>query len=163
MSSTVESSILMNDFDALQYSACLAIGILLIVSIISLLIYLIRKKTSQFLFFYTHKSLNTNLNRKSTNRLSSISQQQLSSLNLSRSRYTPAPDINNFPPSYYYSDQNINDSYEPPPYPGSPIHQSDSIYYETIKTPSISNSMSIITPMPLPEPKAFTNIRTYCV
>jgi len=150
----------MNDFDALQYSACLAISILLFISIISILIYLIRKKSS---FFCIKKSVNTNLNRKSTNRLSSISQQQLSSLNLSRSYYTPAPDIHDLPPSYHYTDQNINDSYEPPPYPGSPIHQSDSIYYETIKTPSISNSMSMITPMPLPEPKAFTNIRTYCV
>jgi hypothetical protein len=157
----------MNDFDALRYSAYLAIGILLFFSIISIIIYLIRKKSSQFLFSCTNKSLHTNLNRKSTNRLSSISHQQLSSLNLSRSRYVPASDINDFSPSYHYSDQNINDSYEPPPYPGPPlfssVHHSDSIYYETIKPSSIANSMSMLNPMPLPEPHAFTNIRTYCV
>jgi len=154
----------MNDFDALQYSACLAISILLFISIISILIYLIRKKSS---FFCIKKSVNTNLNRKSTNRLSSISHQQLSSLNLSRSYYTPAPDIHDLPPSYHYTDQNINDSYEPPPYPGPPVfsslNYSDSNYYETIKLSSISNSMSMLNPMPLPEPDIFTNIRTHCV
>jgi hypothetical protein len=103
------------------------------------------------------KSLNTN-------RLPSISQQQLSSLNLSRSRYTPAPDIHDLPPSYPSFEQNtisINDFNEPPLYPGSllfsSLPHSDSIYYETIKTPFISN------PMPLPEPHAFINIQTHCV
>ncbi len=142
MNSTSESSILIDDFDALQYSICLAIGILLFVLILSIFIYLIRKKSSQFLFSCLNKSSNT----KSSNRLSLISHQQFDS---SDSRYT------------------INDSYEPPPYPGSPLssslYRSDSIYYETIQTSSISNSMSMLNPMPLPEPNEFPNIRTHCV
>ena len=96
-------------------------------------------------------------------------QQQPSSLNPTRPRYTPAPDINDLPPSYY-SDRNpisMNDCYEPPPYPGPPlfssVQRSDSIYYETIKTPSTSNSMSMLHPMPLPEPRAFANARTHRV
>ncbi len=152
ISSTSKSSILINGFDALQYSAYLAIGILLFISIISILIYLIRKKSS---LCSTKKSVNTNLNR-----LSSISHQQL---NLSRSYYTPAPNIHDLPPSYHYTDQNINDSYEPPPYPGPPLFSSNSNYYETIKLSSISNSMSMLNPLPLPEPDIFTNIQTHCV
>ena len=96
-------------------------------------------------------------------------EQPPSSLNLSRPRYTAAPDVNDLPPSYY-SDRNsmtIGDCYEPPPYPGPPlfssVQRSDSIYYETIKTPSISNSMSMLHPMPLPEPRAFANARTHRV
>jgi hypothetical protein len=115
----------------------------------SLIIYLIRKKPSQLL----------NSNRKSSNRLACIIQQQSSPINLSQSRYTPTPDIRDLPPSYHYSDQNIisiNDCYEPPPYPGL---LSDSIYYETIKT----SSMSMLHPLPLPEPYIFNNIRTHCV
>jgi hypothetical protein len=150
----------MNDFDALRYSVCLAMGILLFVSFISILIYLIRKKPSQLLFPCFNQSLN--INRKSPNRLSSIiqQQQQSSSINLSHSRYTPAPSIHDLPPSYHYSDQNsisINDCYEPPPYPGLPLFCSDSTYYETIKTPSISNSM------PITEPYVFNHIRIHCV
>jgi hypothetical protein len=142
----------MNDFDALRYSVCLAMGILLFVSFISILIYLIRKKPSQLLFPCFNQSLN--INRKSPNRLSSIiqQQQQSSSINLSHSRYTPAPSI--------HSDRNsisINDCYEPPPYPGLPLFSSDSTYYETIKTPSISNSM------PITEPYVFNHIRIHCV
>lgn len=156
ISSTSESSILMNDFDAFRYSIYLSIGILIFFSIISLFIYLIRKNPSKFLCFCINKSINTN----SSNRKSSISHQQIPSFNVSRSRYTPAPDI---PPSYHYSDRHINDSYEPPPYPGPPLFSSDSNYYETIKTSSISNSMSMLNPMPLPEPPKFTNIQTYCV
>jgi hypothetical protein len=133
----------MNDFDALQYSACLAISILLFISIISILIHLIRKKPS---FSCT---------KKSSNRLSSISHQ----LNLSRSYYTPEPDIYDLPPSYHYTDQN----YEPPPYPGLPlfssIHYSDSNYYETIKP----SSMSMLNSISLPEQHVFTNIQTHCV
>lgn len=95
--------------------------------------------------------------------------QQSPTLNPSRPRYTPAPDIHDLPPSYY-SDRNrisTNDCYEPPPYPGPPlfssVQHSDSIYYETIKTPSASNSMSMLHPMPLPEPRTFTNARTHRV
>jgi hypothetical protein len=59
----------------------------------------------------------------------------------------------------------MNDCYEPPPYPGPPsfssVQRSDSVYYETIKTPS--NSMSMLHPMPLPEPRAFANARTHRV
>jgi len=175
-----DSSLSTNSFDALRYSAFLAGGILLFVSLISLLIYIIRKNPSQLLFFCTNKSLGTHLSRKSTNRLTSESsvlqqhhyrQQQQPSppLNLSHPRYTPAPDINDLPPSYY-ADRNrisMNDCYEPPPYPGPPlfssIQRSDSIYYETIKTPSTSNSMSMLHPMPLPEPRAFANARTHRV
>ena len=61
----------------------------------------------------------------------------------------------------------MNDCYEPPPYPGPPlcssIQRSDSIYYETIKTPSTSNSMSMLHPMPLPELRAYANARTHRV
>jgi hypothetical protein len=152
--------------------AFLAGGILVFVSLISLLIYAIRKHP-QLVFFCTNKSMGINLSRKSTNRLtsqSSVLQQQPSpSLHLSRPRYTPAPDIHDLPPSYY-SDRNpisISDCYEPPPYPGPPlfssIQRADSIYYETIKTPSTSNSMSMLHPMPLPEPRAFANARTHRV
>ncbi|CAF1064608.1 unnamed protein product [Adineta steineri] len=173
INSAGDSSISSNSFDALRYSALLAGGILLFVSVISLLVYLIRKRP-QILFFCTNKSLTSNSNRKLTNRLtldSSILQQHQPSpsVNLSRPRYTPAPDINDLPPSYY-ADRNqtsINDCYEPPPYPGpplfSPVQRTDSIYYETIKTPSTSNSMSMLHPMPLPEPRAFANARTHRV
>jgi hypothetical protein len=148
--------------------AFLAGGILLFVSLVSLLIYIIRKNPSDLLFFCTKKYSN----RKSTNRLtleSSVLQQQPSPSNLTRPRYTPAPDVSDLPPSYY-SDRNqisMSDCYEPPPYPGPPlfssIQRSDSIYYETIKTPSTSNSMSMLHPMPLPEPRAFANARTHRV
>jgi hypothetical protein len=131
----------------------------------SIFIYLIRKNPSQLLFSCANKSLTSTLHRKSTHRLSSIlQQQQSSSLNLSHSRYTPAPNINDLPPS-----SNWNDCYEPPLYPGPPlfsssdVNYSDSIYYETIKTPTMSNSMSMLHPMQLPEPQGFTNIRTHCV
>ncbi|UJR35983.1 hypothetical protein I4U23_028723 [Adineta vaga] len=162
-----------NNFDALRYSALLAGGILLFVSLISLLIYVIRKHP-QVLFFCSNKSSNTNSNRKSTHRLTLesavLQQHQLTpSTNLSRPRYTPAPDINDLPPSYYATRNpvSINDCYEPPPYPGPPlissIQRTDSVYYETIKTPSTSNSMSMLHPMPLPEPRAFANARTHRV
>ncbi|CAF3415573.1 unnamed protein product [Rotaria sp. Silwood1] len=177
INSAGDSSITTNSFDALRYSAFLAGGILLVVSLLSLIIYIIRKNPSQLLFLCTNKSLSRNSNRKFTNRLTLESsvlqqhhqQQSTPSVNLSRPRYTPAPDINDLPPSYY-SDQNptlIGDCYEPPPYPGPPlfssVQRSDSIYYETIKTPSTSNSMSMLHPMPLPEPRAFVNVRTHRV
>lgn len=160
--------------------ALLAGGILLFVSLISLFIYIIRKNPSKLLFFCTNNSLSSLSCRKSSNRLtsgSSILQQQhyhdqqpsSTSSHPSRPRYTPAPDLNDLPPSYY-ADRNqiaIGDCYEPPPYPGPPlissVQRSDSIYYETIKTPSTSNSMSMLNPMPLPEPRAFTNARTHRV
>ncbi|CAF3470792.1 unnamed protein product [Rotaria sp. Silwood1] len=170
ISSTSESFILTNDFDALRYSACLAMSILILVSILSILIYLIRKNPTKLLFSYTNKSLNRNLNRTSSNRLSSITQQQSSSLNLSHSHNTLTPNINDLPPSYDCLEQNsisLNDCYEPPPYPGpslfSSVQQSHSTYYETIKTRTLSNSMSMLHPMLLPEPNVSTNIRTYCV
>ncbi len=142
------------------------------VSIFSIFIYLIRKNPSQLLFSCANKSLTSTLHRKSTHRLSSIlqqQQQQSSSLNLSYSRYTPAPNINDLPPSSDWNSISINDCYEPPLYPGPPLFSSsdvncsDSIYYETIKTPTMSNSMSMLHPMQLPEPQGFTNIRTHCV
>jgi hypothetical protein len=155
--------------------AFLAGGILLFVSIISLLIYIIRKNPSKLLFFCTKKSLGIHSSRKSNNRLtseSSVLQQQRQPsppLTLSRPRYTPAPDINDLPPSYYATRNrtSMNDCYEPPPYPGPPlfssVQRSDSIYYETIKTPSTSNSMSMLHPMPLPEPRVLANARTHRV
>ncbi|CAF3232615.1 unnamed protein product [Rotaria socialis] len=172
-----DSSLSTNSFDALRYSAFLAGGILLFVSLVSLLIYIIRKNPSQLLFFCTNKSLNAISTRKSTNRLtsqSSILQQHHQrppspSLNPPRPRYTPAPDLSDLPPSYYADRNQIStgDCYEPPPYPGPPlfssVQRSDSIYYETIKTPSTSNSMSMLHPMPLPEPRAFSNSRTHRV
>ncbi|CAF1310018.1 unnamed protein product [Adineta steineri] len=166
ISSTQESPVLTYDFDTFRYSVYLAVGILLFIIILSLLIYLIHKYSSQLLFSCTNKSFN----RISTTRLSSRLQQQSSSLNLPRSHYTPAPNINDLPPSYHYTHPislSINGSYEPRIYPDpslySSINYSDSIYYETIKTPSKSNSMSMLHPMPLPEPQGFVNIRTYCV
>ena len=127
-----QSTVLMNDFDALQYSAGLAIGIVLFISILSILICVIGKKPSEFLFSCLDQS-----NRKSLHRLSSISHQ-------------PTPDIHHFPtPFYHCLDQNpvsINDSYEPPP-SFSSLHRSNSIYYETIRTSSTSNSMSMINSM----------------
>ncbi|CAF1139924.1 unnamed protein product [Rotaria sordida] len=174
ISSTSESFILTNDFDALRYSACLAISILIFVSIFSILIYLIRINPSKLFFSYTNKSFNTNLNRTSTNRLSSIiqqqQQQQSSSLNLSQTYNISTSDINDLPPSYNYLEQNsisINDFYEPPPYPGpslsSSIENSNSIYYEPIKIRTLSNSMSMLHPMLLPEPHVLTKIRTHRV
>ncbi|CAF1660980.1 unnamed protein product, partial [Adineta ricciae] len=166
-----DSSLSSYNFDALRYSALLAGGILLFVSLISLLIYIIRKRP-QLLFLCTNKLFTTSSNRKPTHRSaleSAILQQhQLTpSSNVPRQRYTPAPDVNDLPPSYY-ADRNqmsMNDCYEPPPYPGPPLFSSiprtDSIYYETIKTPSISNSMSMLHPMPLPEPRTFANARTH--
>jgi hypothetical protein len=146
MNSTSKTSILINDFDALQYSVCLSIGILFFFFILLMIIYLIRKKSFQFLFSCFNKSFNPQLIRKSHPQSSSFD-----------SRYTPAPDLYDLPPSYYYyySTISINDSYEPPPYPGSSssLYRSNSIYYETIQTPS----------MPLLEPKEFPNIRTHCV
>ena len=194
-----DSSLSTSSFDALRYSgnvagekkvktllinevlislAFLAGGILLFVSLISLIIYVIRKHPAQS-FFCPNKLLFRGSQRKSSNRLTSessvLQQQQLHhqqlspSLNLSRSRYTPAPDLHDLPPSYYSERARVTqgDCYEPPPYPGPPIfssvQRSDSIYYETIKTPSTGNSMSMLHPMPLPEPRAFTNTRTHRV
>ncbi|CAF2540557.1 unnamed protein product [Rotaria sp. Silwood2] len=163
ISSTSESFILTNDFDVLRYSACLAMSILILISILSILIYLIRKNPTKLLFSYTNKSLNRNINRTSSNRLSSITQQQSSSLNLSHSHHTLTHDINDLPPSYDCLEQNsisINDCYEPPPYPGPSLY---STYYATIKTRTLSNSMSMLHPMLLPEPHVFTNIQTHRV
>jgi len=177
-----DSSTSTGNFDALRYSAILAAGILLCVSIISIIIYLIRKYPSNILFSCANKSFGANSGRKSTRSPSSESailpasillqqqQQQQTSLPRFSSRYTSPPNTNDLPPSYY-SDQNpmsaISDCYEPPPYPGPPllssIQRSDSIYYETIKTPSTSNSMSMLHPMPLPEPRAFASARMHCV
>ena len=117
-----------NDFDALQYSAYLAIGILIFLSILSIFIYFIRKKPLQFLSSW----MNTKIDRSS-------------------SHYISACDIDDLPP----------------PYPGPPLfsslYRSESIYYATIKTPTISTSMSMLNPMPLPEPFEFTNLRTHSV
>lgn len=135
------------------------------------------RKNPSHLFICTNRSFGFNSNRKSTNRLTSESsvlqqqqqqhQQRSPSIHSSRPRYTPAPDINDLPPSYYADRNPIGDCYEPPPYPGPPlfssVQRSDSIYYETIKTPSTSNSMSMLHPMPLPEPRAFVNARTHRV
>lgn len=177
INSAGDSSLSTDSFDALQYSAFLAGGILLFVSIISLLIYIIRKNPSQ-LFFCSKRSLRSYLTGKSTNRLTSESsvlqqqqQQQPStpSFNVARPRYTPAPNIRDLPPSYYETrnQTTMNDCYEPPPYPGPPlfssIQRSDSIYYESIKSPSTSNSMSMLHPMPLPEPRTYANARTHRV
>lgn len=157
------SALSSSSFDALRYSAFLAAGILLFVSIISLMIYLIRKYPFDIFSFFSSHS-----HRKSPTRLTSESSavlQQDSSFP-SRPRYTPAPDIHDLPPSYYADRANvpIGDCYEPPPYPGPPLVQrSESVYYETIKTPSIGNSMSMLHPMPLPEPRVFSNIRTHRV
>ncbi|CAF4885143.1 unnamed protein product, partial [Rotaria magnacalcarata] len=136
ISSTSESLILTNHFDALRYSACLAISILVFFSIISTLIYLIRKNSSKFLFFYTNKRFNTN-----TNRLSSNIEQPSPRLDLSRSNVTSTSDINDLPPSYDQFDPTsipINDFYEPPPYPGLPllstVQNSNSFYSKVMKT-----------------------------
>ncbi|CAF3320194.1 unnamed protein product [Rotaria socialis] len=167
ISSTSESLIITNHFDALRYSACLAISILVFFSIVSTLIYLIRKNSSKFVFVYTNKGFNTNTN---TNRLSSNIEQPSPRLDLSSSYVTSTSDINDLPPSYDQFDRNsipINDFYEPPPYPGLPllstVQNSNSFYSEAMKTRASSNSMSMLNPMPLPEQHALTNIRTYCV
>jgi hypothetical protein len=141
-----------------------------------MIIYIIRKHPSQLFVVCPSRLLCRHVHRKSTNRFtseSSVLQQQppsSSSLHVSRSRYTPAPDVHDLPPSYYSdgtSGNAISDCYEPPPYPGPPVfssvQRSDSIYYETIKTPSTANSMSMLHPMPLPEPRAFANVRTHRV
>ena len=130
MNSTRETSVFMNDIHTFQYTIYASIGILLLLSIISIVVYLIRRKPS------IQKS-----------------DQQFSS---SHSRSTP--------PSYYYyysdeSTSSINDSYEPPPYPGSPSSTSslsrsdDSIYYETIQILSMAST----------ESNEFPNIRRHCV
>lgn len=170
-----DSALSANGFDALRYSAFLAGGILLFVSLISMIVYLCRKHPSQLLFFCPNRLLCHKSHRKSTNRLtseSSVFQQQSeipSSPNLSRNRYVPAPDVHDLPPSYY-ADRNhiaLGDCYEPPPYPGppsfAPVQRSDSVYYETIKNMSTTNSMSMLNTMPLPEPRAYTNARTHRV
>ena len=145
-------------------------------SLISIIIYIIRKNPSHLSFFCPHRCFSTSSNRKSTNRLTSESssvhqhhQPSSPPISAPRPRYTPAPDISDLPPSYY-ADRNrmsMGDCYEPPPYPGPPlfstVQRSDSIYYETIKTPSTANSMSMLHPMPMPEPRAFANARTHRV
>lgn len=141
-----------------------------------MIIYIIRKNPSQLFLFCSKRSLRSYLTGKSTNRLtseSSILQQQQQQRQPpgppTRPRYTPAPDILDLPPSYYATRQQttMNDCYEPPPYPGPPlfssVQRSDSIYYESIKSPSTSNSMSMLHPMPLPEPRAHANARTHRV
>ncbi|UJR10080.1 hypothetical protein I4U23_014302 [Adineta vaga] len=173
--STKESLIYINDFDAFRYSVYFAIGTLLFIAILSLLFYCVRKKPSQLVSFCMNKLFNSNFNHKSTTRLSSaLQQQQLQSLssssNLPRSRYTPAPVIHDSTPAYPYIQEysiSSNDCYEPPLYPRqclfSSINYSDSIYYETIKTPSSSNSMAMLQPLTLPEPQDFIHLRTHCV
>lgn len=149
--SSDESSIFMNYFDAVEYSACLAIGMLFVLAIFFILMYLIRKKLFQFLFPCCMPKFH---------RLSSSSHYS------SRLHYTPTPDLSDFPSSYRSYDEctiSIDDLYEPPPYSDSmmysSIDRSNSIYYETIKTPS----MSMLNPLPLPEPFKCVNLRTHSV
>lgn len=151
VNSSNDSLIFTNYFDALQYSACLAIGTLLVLAIFFILIYLIRKKLFRFLFPCIHTDFD---------RFSSTCQQT------SYLRYTPTADTLDFRTTCPYCEQytiSNDDIYEPPPYPGSSIFpslaRSNSIYYETIKTPT----MSMLNPLPFPEPFKFSNIRTHSV
>ena len=137
--SSSESWIFTNYAEALEYSACLAIGTLLVLLIFFILMYLIRKKLFQFSF----PCLKSKFRQYST------------------------ADLSDFLPSYRSYDQcstSIDDFYEPPPYPSSlmsssSLDRSNSIYYETIKT----RSMSMLNPLPLPEPFEFANLRTHSV
>lgn len=129
-----------DQFDALRYSgkamitlidhsaalslAVLALGILLCASILSILIYFVRKRPSYSLFSRPKRSLHRLATRPTTSMIP-------------RTRYTTAPDVNQLPILSYSPD-----SYEPPPYPGP--SRSDSIYYETIKTPNVLNSRSTL-------------------
>jgi hypothetical protein len=179
ISSAGDSSLSTSNFDALRYSAFLAAGILLLVSFVSILVYFIRKRPSNLLLSCANKAFGPHAGRKPMHSPSSDSSvlpasvllQQHSSLAERHSRYSPPPpDFSELPPAYRYADQNpfsLGDCYEPPPYPGPPrstnVQRSDSIYYETIKTPSTSNSMSMLHPMPLPEPRAVASARMHCV
>ena len=174
-------------FDALRYSgklatdtafrssipsflAFLAIGILLFASLFSMMIYLLRRNPSSLLSACAKKPFNTH--RKSPSRLTAILQQQEhpSSFTLSRSLYTPAPDCHHLFSSSHRSEQYLTsreECYEPPPYPGPPLSPSlplgNSIYYETIKTPPVSNSMSMLNTVPLPDTSTSAYARTHCV
>ena len=152
--------------DPCSSSACLALGIILSVSLSLLVVYLLRKNRSRFSFPRATTPTNAELIRKSSHRSSFITQQR----KFSRSRYSlapVAPDSISSPLQSARSPTSTGDYYEPPSYPGPPIssgmHTSDSIYYETIKSVSVSNSMSRLNPMPLPEPRTFANIFTHCV
>lgn len=174
-------------FDALRYSgklatdavirssissflALLAIGILFFASLFSMMIYLIRRNPSSLLSTCAKKPFN--MHRKSPSRLTAILQQQEhpSSFTLSRSHYTPAPDCHNLFSSSHPSEQYLtsrDECYEPPPYPGPPLSPSvplaNSIYYETIKTSTVSNSMSMLNAVPLPDASTSVYARTHCV
>lgn len=116
---------LRHDQFLLVLSAGLAMGILLCASILSILIYFIRKHPS-FSFFST-------CTKRPVSRFSAL--QQTSTSNVSVTRYTTAPDVNHLPNHSYSSE-----FYQPPPPPYPDQSRSDSTLYETIKTPSISNS-----------------------
>lgn len=140
-----DSLIFPNYLDAFQYSVCLAIGTLLVLTIFFILIYLVRKKLFRFLFPCTDVEFD----------------QQTSYL-----RYTPTADTLDFQGPCPYCEQYTianEEAYEPPPYPGSSIFpslaRSNSIYYETIKTPT----MSMLNSLSFPEPFVLSNIRTHSV
>ncbi|CAF0861480.1 unnamed protein product [Adineta ricciae] len=165
-SSTKEAFIYIDDLDMFRYSVYLAIGIVVFICILSILIYFARKKPSELFSSCLNKS---HFNRKSTARLSAVLREHQSlsspsSANVARSRYAPPPNIHDYTRE---SSTSSNDHYEPPFYSGpcllSSINYSDSIYYETIKTPSTSNSMSMLQPLPLPEPQDDLYMRTHCV
>lgn len=130
------------------------------------MVYLLRKNRSRCSFPRAATPTTTELNRKLSYRSSFITQQR----KFSRSRYSlapVAPDSSSSPPYPPRSPTSTDEYYEPPSYPGPPtssaMHTSDSTYYETIKSVSVSNSMSRLNPMPLPEPRSFAHIFTHCV
>ncbi|CAF0790436.1 unnamed protein product [Didymodactylos carnosus] len=135
-------------FDALRYSALLAAGILLIVSIVSIFIYLIRKKPSLNLSSCDSSFINTkqcclSSSTESTALPASILLQnpspQLPRYSSSVTNSNLRANCNDVLPSYRYSLTTSDDFYEPPPYPGvTPTNRSHEIYYESIKSPSSS-------------------------
>lgn len=135
-----------------------------------MLIYLIRKNSSKFLFAYINKGFNENLNQISTDQLSFSIEQSLSPLNQFSASMTSSLGVNELPPSYddvHQNSMSTNDYYEPPPYSSpqlfSLVQRSCSLNYESMKRQTLSSSMSMLQPILLPEQNVLTNIRTYSV
>ncbi|CAF1240869.1 unnamed protein product [Didymodactylos carnosus] len=146
---TIADSSTSSHFDALKYSALLAASILLVVSIVSIFIYLIRKKSPLNLLSCNSSFINgkqcclSNSTESNVLPASIILQSTSSQL----PRYSPFITDSNLrsnhnnipPPSYRYSLATSDEFYEPPPYPGdTPMNHSHEIYYESIKSPSSS-------------------------